>query len=81
MSCNNIHSLATGKESAELLYGCISCDEKKKLKKKEIINYTLLFWGQNIFQRARICDRGKIGLIALHLNFINLGFFMLNTVH
>ena len=50
----------------ELLHGCISCDEKKKLKKKETINYTLLFWGQNIFQRARICDRGKIGLIALH---------------
>ena len=26
------------------------------------------------------CDRGKIGLIALHLNFMNLGLFMLNTV-
>ena len=25
-------------------------------------------------------DRGKIGLIALHLIFINLGLFMLNTV-
>ena len=66
MSCNITHSLATGKGIVELLHGCISCDEKKKVKKKETINYTLLFWGQNIFQRARICDRGKIGLIALH---------------
>ena len=65
MSCNIIHSLATSKGIVELLHGCISCDEKKKLK-KETIYYTLLFWGQNIFQRARICDRGKIGLIALH---------------
>ena len=66
MSCNIIHSLATSKGIVELLHGCISSDEKKKVKKKETINYTLLFWGQNIFQRARICDRGKIGLIALH---------------
>ena len=27
-----------------------------------------------------ICDRGKIGLIALHLNFTKLGLFMLNTI-
>ena len=67
MSCNITHSLATGKGIVELLHGCISCDEKKNSYKKEIINYTLLFWGQNIFQRARICNRGKIGLlIALH---------------
>ena len=26
------------------------------------------------------CDRGKIGPIALHWNFMNLGLFMLNTV-
>ena len=26
------------------------------------------------------CDRGKIGLIALHLNFMKLGLFMLYTV-
>ena len=45
-----------------------------------LINYTLMFWGQNIFQRARICASGKIGLIALHWNFMNLGLFMLNTV-
>ena len=39
MSCNNIHSLATGKGCVELLHGCISCDEIKKIivKKKSLI--------------------------------------------
>ena len=53
---------------------------KKKLKKKETINYTLLFWGQNIFQRARICDRGKNRSHRITLNFTKLGLFMLYTV-
>ena len=29
---------------------------------------------------CKSCDRVKIGLIALHLNFTKLGLFMLNTV-
>ena len=33
-----------------------------------------------LFLQQFMYDRGKIGLIALHSNFMNLGLFMLNTV-
>ena len=38
------------------------------------------FRHEGFFQVFPICDRGKIGLIALHSNFMNLGLLMLNTV-